>query len=271
VAKTLQKINPVSLWTEIGDALRCWNLSVALNGGAPGAKKVKLLLSEAGWVFGSYSDMCAVATGCSMEGLWNSQLADAWRKRNAEAAKKKEKPRPLRFGRRSGDVIQPGAASFSGKPDFKSGRLSDREYSISSHSRRLSSDEKKAAIHKEDINKETPRQLEKDKAKASSYSVRTIEAHHVVEDNIFEKLELEKKHPIFSRSEAVTVALNPEFHQRFLSLKKWERDSFGKGQSAATIVKALVPIYDDLYRDSSLGELLTVSHLIISAVSAAMG
>jgi hypothetical protein len=270
VSQKIDRINPVSLWTEISDALRCRKLSVALNGGAPGAKKVKLLLSEAGWVLGGYSDLCAVATGCSMEDLWTNQLTAAWKKSNAEAAKRKENPRPLRFGRRSGDVILPGAASFSGKPDFKSGRLSDREYSISSHSRRLSSDDKKAAAHKQDVNRETARQLEKDKAKAASYAVRTIEAHHVVEDNIFEKLELEKKHPVFSRSQAVTVALNPEFHQRYLSLKKWERESFVKNQPAATVVSSLKSIYDDLYKDSSLSELLTTSHLIIGAVRGAM-
>jgi hypothetical protein len=267
----LSKIQPVSLWTQISDALDCWDFKVALDNGAPGAKKVKVLLTESGWVLGSYSDLCSVATGCAMVDLWSSQLVKAWRARNAQAKKAKQNPRPLCFGRRSGDIIQPDAGDFSGKPDFKSGKLSDREYSISSHSRRLSSDAEKAALHKKGINVVTPRQLEKDKAKASSYSGRTIEAHHVVEDNIFEKLELEKKHPVFSRSGAVTVALNPEFHQRYLSLKKWERESFVKGQSAATVVSALAPICDDLYKDTSLSELLTVSRLIIGAVMGAMG
>jgi hypothetical protein len=265
------KIQPVSLWTRISDVLDCRDFKVALDNGAPGARKVKVFLTESGWLLGTYSDLCSVATGCAMVDLWSSQLVKAWRACNAEAKRRKENPRPLRFGRRAGDIIQPDAGDFSGKPDFNSGKLSDREYSISSHSRRLSSDAEKAAIHRKTINKITPRQLEKDKAKASSYSGRTIEAHHVVEDNIFEKLELEKKHPVFSRSEAVTVALNPEFHQRFLSLKKWERESFSKNQSAAAVVSQLVPIYDDLYKDPSLDELLTVSRLIIGAVSGAMG
>jgi hypothetical protein len=43
-----------------------------------------------------------------------------------------------------------------------------------------------------------------------------------------------------------------------------------KNQPAATVVSSLKSIYDDLYKDSSLSELLTTSHLIIGAVRGAM-
>lgn len=147
--------------------------------------------------------------------------------------------------------------------------MDDRTSSVSSHSRRESAGADKAFFYAKKIT-DAPRQLEVDSKKASSYSGRTIEAHHVVEDNLFEKLELEKKAIVFSRSEAVTVALNPEFHQRYLSLKKWEREAFFKGQSIDKVIKGLVPIYDDLYKDSSLAELRKVARLIIGAVRSVM-
>ena len=176
----------------------------------------------------------------------------------------------LRFGRRAGDIIEPDTRSFSGKPDFHSGDKSDRTDSVSSRSRRLSSDENKAFQHALDLpfNPVTDRQLEVDKAKAASYSGRTVEAHHVVEDNIFDKLQL--KHPSFSRSAALTVALNPEFHQRFLSLKRKDRQSFSDDQDGDEVVEALVEIYNDLYQDQSLAELHKVSLLIIGAVRKVM-
>ena len=214
--------------------------------------------------------MCQVCTGCSMEGLWKSQLVTAWKKRNKEAAGDKQPPRMLRFGRRAGDIIEPDSKSFSGRPDFDSGDKSDRSDSISSRSRRLSSDPAKAFQHALDLpfNPLTDRQLEVDKAKAASYSGRTVEAHHVVEDNIFEKLQL--KHPVFTRSAALTVALNPEFHQRFLSLKRKDRESFSDDQDGEEVVEGLVGIYDDLYQDQSLAELHKVSLLIIGAVRKAL-
>ena len=259
-----------SLRRVIKDRLGCWEFDVPLLGGAPGAKKVKVLLTKAGWVLGGYDEMCQVCTGCSMEGLWKSQLVTAWKKRNQEAAGDKEPPRMLRFGRRAGDIIEPDTKSFSGRPDFASGDKSDRTESISSRSRRLSSNEDRAFQHALDLpfNPVTDRQLEVDKAKAASYSGRTVEAHHVVEDNIFGKLQL--KHPVFTRSAALTVALNPEFHQRFLSLKKRDRESFSGDQDGDAVVDGLVEIYNDLYQDQSLAELHRVSLLIIGAVRKAL-
>ena len=254
----------------IKDTLGCWEFDVSLLGGAPGARKVKVLLTKAGWLLGGYDEMCQVCTGCNMEGVWKSQLVTAWKKRNKETVGDKEQPRALRFGRRAGDIILPEARSFSGRPDFDSGDKSDRSDSVSSRSRRFSSNDAKAFQHALDLpfNPVTDRQLEVDKDKAASYSGRTIEAHHVVEDNIFEKLQL--KHPVFSRSDAITVALNPEFHQRFLSLKRKDRESFSGGEDSDEVVEQLAEIYDDLYQDQSLAELHKVSLLIIGAVRKAM-
>jgi hypothetical protein len=260
-------IQPVDLETQIISKLKCWKLKVALSGGAAASKKVTVLLTKAGWVLGSYDDLRLVLEGCSMDGLWTSQLTAAWNEQNALEVKQKKNPRLMRFGRRAGDILEPGATSFP----KKSGKLSDREYSISSHSRRLSPDEKKAAIHSEDINTETARQLEVDKKKAASYADSTIESHHVVEDNLFEKLKLRKYHRVFEHGGAICVALNREFHQRYLSLKKWEREGFAKKRpSGGDIISGLTDIYDDLYSDSSVDELRTVSHLIIAAVACAV-
>ena|GEM_PF-4774078 len=251
----------------IVDDLGCWKLGVALNGGAPGSKKVTVLLTEGGWVLGSYNDLRLVLEGCSMDGLWASQLTVAWRERNDQELEKKQNPRLMRFGRRSGDILQPDSTAFP----KASGKLSDRSYSISSHSRRLSADLKKREIHSEDINTETARQLEVDKKKAASYADSTIEAHHVVEDNLFEKLKIREKHRIFEHVGAYCVALNREFHQRYMSLKKWEREGFTKGTPAGgDLIPDLVGIYNDLYSDTSLAELRTASHLIIGTVAKAL-
>jgi hypothetical protein len=253
------KVPVPSIWGKIENQLSCRILSVPA---AAGSKtKHKLYLTKTGWLLGEHEHLRDVLKNVTMEGLWKSELATVWQKSNKDH---KGNERRMRFGRRAGDIMEPGAKAFASS----AGSVADRTASLASR------------VHTQDhyqyADKNTiPRELEKDKDKAAAFASLSVESHHVVEKVLFNKLGMhEKCGPPFTVEKAVCVALNSEFHRRFMALRVEDRQEYNKentkGRYCDDIISDLHTLYEGIYSDPSLAELKTLAGIINGAALWAM-
>jgi hypothetical protein len=218
-----------------------------------------------GWLIGSYAALCELADALKWDPNRNGYKIEA-----LEAKLRKCRPR---FGLRKTD--RPPQREFQKKMDEFDELTVEEELELASDqgldkliARRTASPEayrgRGEAGGGKNATSAEPRRAELYDEVRDFWISQTLQAHHIVEDNIVKKLGL--RAPELARAEAPAVLLAPEFHQRYLAVPKAEREAFNNKLTPESAFIALRKISAGLYLHPVLAPLGQTSDLIIRRV-----